>query len=281
MGKKVFLTGASAGIGLAVARALTDAGHEVWGTARSVDRLPVGLPGFRSVRLNLDGNDAALADTFHAALGEAGGRFDVIINNAGGAWFGPGEEMPVADLRGQLEALVLGPIRLVQLALPSLRRQPGGLVINVTSLAARLPLPFGSGYSAGKAALSVWTAAMQMEEAAPRPAGEHGARFVDVQPGDINTGFNRAMAFWSKLQDVENPLARAVRGSLAASDRSLAGAPPPEKVAAAIRRIVDDGGSSGPLLAVGNVWQALGGPLAYRFLPRRLLLWTVRKNCGL
>ncbi|MBE7211966.1 MAG: hypothetical protein INR65_13180 [Gluconacetobacter diazotrophicus] len=85
------------------------------------------------------------------------------------------------------------------------------------------------------------------------------------------------------MDDPTDPVAAAVRGSLAASDRSMAGAPPPEEVARAICRLVLDQ----PVAAhkvrhtVGNVWQAIGGPLAYRLLPRRLMLWTVRKNCGL
>lgn len=279
--KRVFLTGASAGIGLATARALVAAGCEVWGTARDVQRLPADLAGFHPVALDLNGDDGALETAFAGALREAGGRFEAVVNNAGGAWFGPGAELPPEDLRGQFETLALGPIRLVQLALPTLRSRPGGVVVNVTSLAARLPLPFGSGYSAAKAALSVWTAAMQMEETAPLPGGQFPVRFVDVQPGDIRTGFNRAMAFWPRMDDPENPLAGAVRRSLAASDQSLAGAPSPETVAAVIRRAVTEEGAGAPLRTVGNAWQALGGSLAYRFLPRRLLLWTVRKNCGL
>ena len=280
MNKRVFLTGASAGIGLAAARILTAAGCEVWGTARDVQRLPTNLTNFHPVALDLNGDAPVLTAAFAGALRKAGGRFDVIINNAGGAWFGPGAEMPEEELRGQFETLALGPIRLVQMALPSLRTQPGGLVVNVTSLAARLPLPFGSVYSAAKAALSVWTAAMQMEETAPLPKGQHPVRFVDVQPGDINTGFNRVMRFWEQKDEADNPLAGAVRRSLEASDRSLAGAPPPEQVAEAVRKLVLwDGG--GPMETVGNAWQALGGSAAYRFLPRKLLLWTIRKNCGL
>ena len=278
--RRVFLTGASAGIGLAVARSLCAAGCEVWGTARQVERLPAGLPGFHPLALDLN-DPASLRAGFLAAQAEAGGRFDVLINNAGGGWFGPGAEIPEEALRAQFETLALGPILLVQLALPGLRTAPGGLVINVTSLAARLPLVYGAAYSAAKAALSVFTAALQMEETAPLPPGQHAVRFVDLQPGDINTGFNRAMGFWSGLERPGNETtAAAVRQSLAASDRSLASAPPPEKVAEAVRKIVLWGGG-GPLVAVGNLLQAVGGPLAYRFLPRRLLLWTVRKNGGL
>ena len=278
--KRVFLTGASAGIGLAIARSLAAAGCEVWGTARQVERLPAGLANFHPVALDLN-DPESLPEAFAAAQRAAGGRFDVLINNAGGGWFGPGAEIPAEELRAQFETLALGPIRLVQLALPGLRAASGGLVVNVTSLAARLPLVYGAAYSAAKAALSVFTAALQMEETAPMPAGQHAVRFVDLQPGDINTGFNRAMRFWSGLDEPAHATtAASVQRSLAASDRSLASAPPPEKVAESVRRIVLwEGG--GPLVTCGNPLQAVGGPLAYRLLPRRLLLWTVRKNGGL
>lgn len=280
--KRVFLTGASAGIGLATARALSAAGCEVWGTARNISRLPGGLPGFHPVALDFD-QPGSVETVFPRAQADAGGRFDAIINNAGGGWFGPGAEIPAEDLLSQFHALALGPMAIVRLAVPSLRMQPGGLVINVTSLAARMPLPFGAAYSAAKAALSVFTAALQMEETAPVRPGEHRVRFVDLQPTDINTGFNRAMRYWQKLNDPADPVAGAVRASLAASDRSMAGAPPPEKVARAVCRLVMDERTAArrAMRTIGNAWQAVGGPLAYRFLPRRLMLWTVRKNCGL
>lgn len=280
---RVFLTGASAGIGLATARALTAAGAEVWGTSRQLDRLPGGLPNFHPIILDV--NDMrSMLDGFTRAQNEAGGRFDALINNAGGAWFGPGVELPPDELRAQFETLAFGPIRLMQLALPAMRSQPGARIINVTSLAARLPLPFGAAYSAAKAALSVFTAALQMEENAPLPPGQHRVEFIDVQPGDINTGFNRAMTFWAGMDDLaggHDPRAEAVRASLQASDASMAGAPPPERVAEAIRAMVFGKSSPAPMTTVGNLWQGLGGSLAYRFLPRRLLLWTIRKNCGL
>ena len=60
----------------------------------------------------------------------------------------------------------------------------------------------------------------------------------------------------------------------------MAGAPPPERVAEAICALAFAKTAPAPRVTVGNLWQGLGGSLAYRFLPRRLLLWTVRKNCG-
>ena len=114
-------------------------------------------------------------------------------------------------------------------------------MINVTSLAARLPLLYGAAYSAGKAALSVYTATLQMEEDAQKTRstseGER-VRFIDLQPGDIRTGFNRSMRYWSELDDAARATAATVRHALAASDKSLDGAPPPEKVAERICRLV-------------------------------------------
>jgi NAD(P)-dependent dehydrogenase (short-subunit alcohol dehydrogenase family) len=277
---KIFLTGASAGIGLAAARALTGAGCEVWGSARQLDRLPTGLPGFHPVALDL-ADEVGACESFADALRAAGGRFDVLINNGGGGWFGPGAEIPAKELRAQFQVLALSPIALIQAALPSLRSAPGGLVINVTSLAARLPLPYGSAYSAAKAALSAFTAVLQMEETAPHRTGEFPVRWIDLQPGDIRTGFNRALSFWAGLEAADDPVAASVRRSLKASDASMAAAPPPEKVAERIRDLVLGRGNAGPRVTCGNLWQGVGGSLAYRLLPRKLLLWTIRKNCGL
>lgn len=283
-GRKVFLTGASAGIGLATARALTAAGCGVWGSARNKERLPVDLTGFHPVELDLN-REESLREGFRSAESEAGGRFDVLINNAGGGWFGPGTEIPPEELRDQFQTLALGPIALIQQALPGMRRQRGGLVINVTSLAARLPLLYGAAYSAAKAALSTYTRTLQMEEDAQAARDEnegHRVRFVDLQPGDIRTGFNRAMRYWQGLEDPGSGTARTVRHALQASDGSMAGAPPPEKVAERIRALVMKKGQSGsPLVTSGDFWQAGLGPLAYRFLPPRLLLWVIRRNSGL
>ena len=284
VGRKVFLTGASAGIGLATARTLTAAGCQVWGTARSLERLPGGLPGFHPVQLDLNHEDS-LREGFQSAEREAGGRFDVLINNAGGGWFGPGTEIPPEELHEQFQTLALGPIALIRQALPGMRGQPGGLVINVTSLAARLPLLYGAAYSAAKSALSTYTRTLQMEEDAQAVRGEdegHRVRFVDLQPGDIRTGFNRAMRYWQGMEDPGSTTAATVRHALKASDGSMAGAPPPEKVAERIRALVTAGpGGGSPLVTSGNFWQAGLGPLAYRFLPPRLLLWVIRRNSGL
>ena len=150
--RKIFLTGASAGIGLATAQALAAAGCEVWGTARQRDRLPGGLPGFHPVELAL--NDArSLRGGFAGAEKEAGGRFDVLINNAGGGWFGPGAEIPEAELREQFQTLALGPLTLIQLALPGMRRRGWGRVVNMSSIYGLIGATGRIGYVTSKTAL--------------------------------------------------------------------------------------------------------------------------------
>lgn len=274
--KRVFLTGASSGIGLATARALTAAGCEVWGTSRAVERLPKDLPNFRPVVLRL-GNEEALRASFAAAQAEAGGRFDVLINNAGSGWFGPAAEMPAEALHSQFQKLTFAPFILTQMALPGMRREPGGLVVNVTSLAGRLPLPYSAAYSAAKAALSVLTATLQMEE---WETHGHPVRFVDVQPGDIDTDFNRSMNVWQNLETEDAAAAGGARRVLAASDESMASSPPASVVADRICALVRKGPRS-PVVTAGSFWQARLGPLAARLLPARLLQWTIRRNFGL
>src|ERR1041385_4818532 len=145
MATKVFLTGASSGIGLAIARLLTAHGCEVWGTSRDRKRLPE-LPGFHPVVMDLS-QPSLPADV----------PFEVLINNAGAAVFGPLETLPVDLVREQFQLLVEGPLELIRLALPGMRARGVGTIINITSLAAQLPVPFMGPYNAGKAALSSLT----------------------------------------------------------------------------------------------------------------------------
>ena len=182
--KQIFITGASAGIGLAIAKALCDRGDEVWGTSRNPTRL-AELPRLHPVELNLADPDS-IERAFHQALSEAG-HFDVVVNNAGSGHFGPAESLSLARLAEQFQVLVLGQIQLMQLALRAMRGHEKGLIVNVTSLASRLPVPFMAAYNAGKAAMASFTMSVQLELPDSR------VRIVDLEPGDISTGFNDAM----------------------------------------------------------------------------------------
>jgi len=279
-GKRVFLTGASSGIGLATARALIECGCQVWGTSRQIARLPTGLENFHPIALDLT-DEGSILTGFSKAQSEAGGRFDVLINNAGGGWFGPALQMPTSDLREQFQTLVFGPLALIQLALPAMRAAspPRGLVINITSLAAKLPLPYAAAYSAAKAALSSFSATLRMEEADVTAAG--AIRFVDVQPGDSCTDFNRALHMPDALRDpaavVADPAIAAAQRTLHVSNHDVDTGPSPDFIAQHLCRIVQ---AANPpvVLACGTFYQATLGSLAVRFLPARWLERSIRQH---
>ena len=182
--KRIFLTGASSGIGLATAKALSAAGHEVWGTARDEKKIPA-IPGLHTVALELRDRDS-IARSYSSALQQAG-SFDVLINNAGSGHFGPAESLSQEDLKDYFQILVFGQIELMQLAMKSMREKGGGLIVNVTSLASRLPVPFMAAYNSAKAALASFTMSIQLELEGT------DIRLVDLQPADISTNFNEAV----------------------------------------------------------------------------------------
>src|SRR6266478_7503777 len=107
--KRVFITGASSGIGLATAKLLAERGDEVWGTSRDVARI-LQLPRLHAVRLDLSDN-VSLGESFKDALQEAG-HFDVVINNAGSGHFGPAEHLSAEAVHAQFQAVLFGHIEL-------------------------------------------------------------------------------------------------------------------------------------------------------------------------
>src|SRR5262249_12737091 len=158
--KRVFLTGASSGIGRAIAHALLAEGHEVWSTSRNLERIPK-MPRCHPVRLDL-ADRLSVEEAFNFALSEAG-HFDVLINNAGAGHFGPAEHLPMETIASQFQILVFGQIQLMQLALRHMQMRGEGLIINVTSLASRLPVPLMAAYNSAKAALAAFTMSIQLE----------------------------------------------------------------------------------------------------------------------
>ena len=137
------------------------------------------------VRLDL-ADRLSVEEAFNSALTEAG-YFDVLINNAGAGHFGAAEFLPMETIASQFQILVFGQIQLMQLALRHMQTRGEGLIINVTSLASRLPVPFMGAYNAAKAALASFTMSIQLE------LGDSHVHIVDLQPGNIRTEFNQAV----------------------------------------------------------------------------------------
>jgi len=266
--KKIFVTGASSGIGLAIAEALVARDYEVWGTSRDSARLPK-LAHFNPVQLDLSDHDS-IENAFNTALAEAG-HFDVLINNAGSGHFGPAENVPSEAVSRQFDILVFGHLHLAQLALKAMHARGSGLVINITSLAARLPLPFMAPYNAAKAAMAAFTLTLQLELSNPR------VRIVDLQPADIHTPFNESVR--KTGEDDPRYAARAAQ-TWQVIERNMTGAPEPNLVARHVVQLIETTNPP-PLITVGGFFQARIAPLIFRFLPQRLQIWGLKKYYGI
>jgi len=266
--KNVFLTGASAGIGEAIAGQLLDEGYEVWGTSRDPARLS-RFPRLHPVELHLEDPESIRA-AWEQAISEAG-QIDVVIQNAGMGLYGAIEEVSLEDSRRIWSVLVEGPLVLLKLAAGHLRPRREGMILGVSSLAAELPLCFSAHYTAGKAAFSALLAALWME------LKPFGVRVVDLRPGDIRTSFNKnlpetapkssAYSDWAgKTWDIDQKL--------------LLLAPGPEVIARTVSRLLRNRRSA-PIVRKGSFFQAWISPLGPRFLPREILLQMIRLYYGL
>ena len=263
--KNVLLTGASSGIGLAIAKLLVAEGHEVWGTSRNLERIPK-LPRLHPIRLDL-ADPLSIEEAFASTLAEAG-HLDVLINNAGAGHFGPAELLPLETITSQFQILVFGQIQLMQLALQHMRSRGEGLIVNVTSLASRLPVPFMAAYNSAKAALASFTMSIQLEFAHP------DLHIVDLQPGDIRTEFNHSVIASDNIDDAK------IARTWEVVERNIKNAPGPDLVARQVLGLIQSGEPS-PRLTVGNLFESKIAPLIFRFLPQRVRIWGLKRYYGI
>ncbi len=266
--KRVFITGASSGIGLAIAKLLVAEGHEVWGTSRNLERIPK-MPRWHGVRLDL-ADPRSIEKAFNAAVAEAG-YFDVLINNAGAGHFGPAQLLPPETIASQFQILVFGQIQLMELALRQMQARGEGLIINVTSLASRLPVPFMAAYNAAKAALASFTMSIQLE------LGNSRVHVVDLQPGDIRTEFNQGV---NRSASADQRYDAKVARTWEVVERVMKNAPGPDLVARHVLKLVN-ADRPPPRVTVGDMFQSKIAPLIFRFLPQRLRLWGLKRYYSL
>ncbi|MFD3328342.1 SDR family oxidoreductase [Streptomyces sp. NPDC058701] len=190
MARRWLVTGCSSGLGRALAAAAAGAGHRVAVTARktaALDDLAADWPG-RITPIALELRDAAQCEDAVRTAADRLGGIDVLVNNAGCGLFGAVEEVSDAELRDQLETLVVGPWRLSRLVLPLMRAQGHGHIVNVSSLAGRMAFPGLGAYVAGKYALEGMSQALAAE-AAPQ-----GVRVTVVEPGVFATRYGTSLA---------------------------------------------------------------------------------------
>ncbi|MGH9777675.1 MAG: SDR family oxidoreductase [Candidatus Acidiferrales bacterium] len=186
--KVAIVTGASEGIGKAIAELFAREGARVVLAARSEDKLrelAARLGPERALGVPTDVADAAQVDRLVARTVEHFGGLDIVVNNAGFGLYAPCHEMDWDHFRHLWEVNFFGAVRLALTALPHLRKRRGAIV-NISSVAGKIPLPYMGAYCASKFALNTISSAMRME------LKQAGVRVVTVLPGRVATQFHLA-----------------------------------------------------------------------------------------
>jgi NAD(P)-dependent dehydrogenase (short-subunit alcohol dehydrogenase family) len=181
-----FITGASSGYGLALARYAIDRGYNVVATARSVAKLAT-LSASAPDRVLVQKLDVTLPDDAATAVEAAitrFGRIDVLINNAGYGVIGAVEETPEVEFRAQMDTNFFGALSVTKAALPHLRAQKSGAIVNVSSMGGQMSFAGASAYSASKFALE------GLSEALAQEVAPFGIKVIIVEPGALRTNFS-------------------------------------------------------------------------------------------
>ena len=224
----VLVTGASSGIGAASAALLTERGYRVFGTSRGA-AADAGQSGVEMLELDVR-SDASVAACVGALLDRAG-RIDALVNNAGVMAFGESEGTGLEQAKEQFETNFFGAVRMINAALPAMRRQSGGRIVNLSSLAGLMGVPLLSFYSASKFALEGYTESLRYE------LRDLGISVSLVEPSWVRTGLGEA------VQQPDRPVPaydRMREPVLAAIGHRIEAGLPPERVADAVVRAVAD-----------------------------------------
>jgi NAD(P)-dependent dehydrogenase (short-subunit alcohol dehydrogenase family) len=173
----VLITGASSGIGKSIAEYLAKHNYKVYGTSRNPKQKHLNGVDF----VQLDVTQLQSIQSAIKLIIEKEGQIDYLINNAGVGITGPLEEIPEEEQRKIFETNFFGPMRVINTVLPHMRSRKSGFIINITSIAGYMGLPFRGLYSATKGALELTTEAYRME------LKSFGIRMCNVAPGDFAT----------------------------------------------------------------------------------------------
>lgn len=185
MKKTFFLTGSARGLGRSLTAAILAAGHQLVATARKPEQLDefVQRYGAQILPLTLDITDYAAAQQAVQRGIDTFGRLDVVINNAGFGVVGAVEDLPMADIRAQLDTNFLGSIHIIKAVLPHLRTQGAGRIIQIGSIGGRIATAGAASYYATKWALAGFLDSLALEV---NPLGIH---VTVVEPGGMRTDF--------------------------------------------------------------------------------------------
>jgi short-subunit dehydrogenase len=221
--KRVLITGASSGIGKAIAQALIDADYKVIGTSRNPEGIPKNnrIPGVNYYALEMA--DYSSIDQLVGKVGDV----DILINNAGASQIGPVEEASMSLVNRLFQVNLFGNIYLTQKVLPQMREKNGGLVINISSMASRLVVPFSSIYAATKHGLDGYAKGLRTE------VKGFGIKIINICPYGIRTGISP-----EKYYKKDSPYLKMLLNVIQVRTHAHAKAPGAEVVALKVMKVL-------------------------------------------
>lgn len=258
-GKVCLITGGTSGIGRCTAAAMKERGYTVY----ELSRRETGVEGF--FHIPTDVTDEAMDNAAVEEVLRHEDHIDVLINNAGFGVSGAVEFTALADAKRQLEVNFFGMVNVCHAVLPVMRRAGRGRIVNLSSVAGAIPIPFQTYYSVSKAAINSYTMALANEV---RP---FGIQVCAVMPGDIRTGFTAARQKSQLGDDVYGGrISRSVAGMEHDEQTGMA----PETAGAYIASVATRR-SVKPLRSIGLQYKFFC--VLAKLLPVRTLNWLVGK----
>ena len=254
--KVAVITGASRGIGLAVAKALYNKGVIVYDISRHFEANPE-----IKMTYTADVNDSASIEIILQTIYKQEGKIDIFINNAGFGIAGAVDSAKKESIYSLVDTNLSALINLSRLALPYLKQSQGRL-INISSVGGVVPLPYQAVYSATKAGVEIFSRALANE------VREDGVKVTCIMPGDTKTGFTKARIVENESGDQK--VARAIKKAEKEEQKGMS----PDSVALAVIKCLQK--RNPPLRkTVGGVYKLI--VFACRVVPTKFLNWLVRK----
>jgi len=256
--KVAIVTGGTSGIGRATALALRDAGYTVYELSRRAE----GVEGLHHIAADV--TDEQAVDAAVAQVMAAEGHIDVLVNNAGFGISGAVEFTETAEAKKLFDVNFFGMVNMNRAVVPLMRQAGRGRIVNLSSVAAAVPIPFQTYYSATKAAVNAYTMALSNEL---RP---FGVTVCAVMPGDIHTGFTAARRKVSQGDDIyQGRISRSVQRMEHDEETGM----DPAKAGAYIARVAMREGSRHPLYAIRFDYKFFA--FLAKVLPARFLNWLI------
>ena len=257
--KIAVVTGASSGIGLETAKLLSENGYRVYGLSRRG-----GADGETLRHLSCDVTDEAQVQQAFQTVFAKEGRLDLLVNNAGFGISGAVEDTTLDSAKKQFDVNFFGCFLCSKTAVPYFRQSGGGRIINISSMAAVLSIPFQSFYSASKSAINALTLALANEL---RP---FGITVCALMPGDVRTGFTAAR----EKSEASGAYLDVVQKSVATMEHDEQNGMTPRQLAEAVLRLANKKGPK-PLSTCGAQYKAFA--VLQKALPTRLVNAIVGK----